>query len=240
VEQDNMDFQVEHGNEKIIDNNFIVIGMGFGLWSIITIIIFYIFFFAGIIDWNQNISIFEIIKQENQKNVRFIFAIFLWVLSTIMALVSFLNLKKEPKYFTYLDSDKFLHTPFSMEQSKINHSDVLYIKKSFFPLYGKSPRGFKPAHLLLIFAIPIIQSIFLVMYFFKVCCWMWNTIILGKDSRFMIFSYIIVFKNESELININLLNNKDYTILDEYLYKYFNKNIEDLDINFTLVRQEGK
>jgi len=227
-------------NDKVIDNNFIVIGMGFGLWLIFTIILIYSFFFAGIIDWSQNVSIVEIVKQELEKNVRFIFAFFLWILSTFMAFVSFLKLKKEPKYFTNLHSDKFLHFPFSIEQSEINHSDVLYIKKSFFPLFGKNPRGIKPAHLLLIFAVPIIQSIFLAMYFFKVCYWIWNKIILGKNSRFMIFSYIIVFKSESELININLLENKDYVILDEYLSKYFNRHIKDLDINFTLVKQEGK
>ena len=76
-----------------------------------------------------------------------------------MAFLSFLNLKKEPKYFTYLYPDKFVHIPFSMELSEINHSDVLHIKKSFFPLFGKSPKRINPVHLLLIIVVPIIQSV---------------------------------------------------------------------------------
>ena len=52
----------------------------------------------------------------------------------------------------------------------------------------------------------------------------------------MLYSYIIVFKNESELLNINLLSNSDYLMLDKYLEKKFKKHIEDLDVNLTLVR----
>ena len=225
-------------HNNFINNNFIIFGMGIGFWFVVTIIIFYLLFFAGLIDWNQDKAIIEIIELEAKKSVRPIIIFFLWGLMSVMAIISFLKLRKEPKYFTELAKNKFVQIPISMEVNEIAHSDVMYIKKSFFPLFGKSPRGVHPAHLLLLIALPIIQSIFLAMYWFKICYWIWNKFILKKDTKFMIFSYIIVFKSESEILNINLLKNSDYLILDEYLYKKFRKNIKDLDVNFTFVRVE--
>jgi len=56
----------------------------------------------------------------------------------------------------------------------------------------------------------------------------------------MFYSYILVFKDPSNVININLLHAKDYIKLDDYFKKYFDKEIAKLPINTTLVKTKGE
>ena len=220
---------------KKIDNNFIIIGMGIGLLSLASLFFFYMLFLSGTIDWNQNKPIIEIIHLEIMKSSRPLIVFVAWMVGLLMGLKSWIKLSKVPKYFTYLDENKFIQVPIFLEEDKIIHEDVTSIKKSFFPLYGNAPRWMHPI-VLAPFALLFVQPTYLIMYIFKLCYWVWNKFVLKKETKFMIFSYIIIFKNESELLNINLLKNSDYAMLDTYLDEKFKKHIEDLDINSTLLR----
>lgn len=226
--------------EKIkINNTFLIIAMGFGFWFVLTLFLIYGFFFSGKIDWNQDLPILEIIQLEMSKSARPMLIVNLWIIATIWALKDFRKLIKTPKYFTTLGDDYFEHVPIATESKYIKHEEVFTIKKSFFPLYGNRADSLHLSHIFLLLAVPVSQIIFLITYVQKVIYWIYLKLFTNKPCKFMFYSYVLVFKDTSNVININLLHARDYHRLDNYLKEHFGKEITDLPINTTLVKIKG-
>ncbi len=226
-------------SEPIINNTFIVIGMGFSVILLFTVLLVHTFFFSEIIDWNQNNSIIKVIELELNKSLRPFLIVIFWSITVVLALKDFRKLIKNPKYSTLLTSKYFKHTPIATEATCIEHKDVIDIKKSFFPLFGNRHKQLHFSHLFLLIVIPISQIIFLMLYVLKVIYWTYLKKNFNKEVKFLFYSYIIVYKNESDVININLLTFNSYQTINGYLKKYFNTNISDLPINTTLVKSKG-
>jgi len=222
-----------------VSNNFIVIGMGFGFWLILTFVIVYSLFFSGVINWNQDQAIFDLIQTELSKSVRPLLATLMWLVATILAIKEFIKLKKQPKYFTDLANDTFNHIPISTEIRSIKKEDVYEIKKSFFPLFGNRNKDIHISHLFLILVIPVSQFIFFILYLLKVLYWSYLKLFTKEQVKFLLYSFIIVSKNQSDVININILSENDYRNIDDYLYKHFNLKIKNLPINKVLVKSKG-
>lgn len=223
-----------------INNTFLIIAMGFGFWLIVTSIPFYGFFFSGVIDWNQDLSISEIIQLEMSKSARPMLVVSFWIIATVWAIKDFRNLIKTPKYLTTLGDDYFEHVPMVTESKYIKHDEIFAIKKSFFPLYGNRAETLHISHVFLLLVIPVSQIIFLMTYVQKVIYWIYLKLFTNEPCRFMFFSYVLVFKDPSNVININLLHAKDYQKLDNYLKEHFGKEIAKLPINTTLVKTKGE
>ena len=225
---------------SFINNTFLIIGMGFGFWLVITLFFIYGFLFSGKIDWTQNLAVLEIIQVEISKSARPMLVVIFWLIATILALKDFRKLIKTPKYFTILGDDYFEHVPMSTESKYIKHNEVFTIKKSFFPLYGNRAKTLHISHVFLLLAIPVSQIIFFITYVQKVIYWVYLKFFTNKPYKFIFYSYVLVFKDPSNVININLLHAKDYQKLDDYLKGHFDKEIAQLPINTTLVKTKGE
>jgi len=138
-----------------INNTFLIIAMGLGFWLVLTLFLIYGFFFSGIIDWNQEISVFEIIQIEMSKSARPMLVVIYWIIATVWAINDFRNLIRTPKYFTTLRDDYFEHVPMATESKYIQHDEVFAIKKSFFPLYGNRAKTLHISHIFLLLVIPV-------------------------------------------------------------------------------------
>jgi hypothetical protein len=223
-----------------INNTFLIIAMGFGFWLVLTVFFIYGFFFAGKIDWNQEISVLEIIQFEISKSARPMLVVIFWIIATVWAIKDFRNLIRTPKYLTTLGDDYFEHVPMVTESKYIKHDEVFAIKKSFFPLYGNRAETLHISHIFLLLVIPVSQIIFFITYVQKVIYWVYLKLFTNEPCKFMFFSCVLVFKDPSNVININLLHAKDYQKLDDYFKKYFDKEIAKLPINTTLVKTRGE
>jgi len=223
-----------------INNNFILIGMGFGFWLISMSFLNYGMFFSGTINFDQNISFIEIMYIETTtKSARPLLVIIAIIIATLLSLKSFIELRKYPKYITTFSDTTFVNIPIATDVDLINHNEVMEIRKSFFPLFGNRKEGFLGISiyvlLLLPFALLVVVPIFLIMYFIKLLLWL--TVYKNKDSNFLLYSFIIVMKSETEVININLMTKEQYEELDAYLQAYFNTDINSLAINTTLTKK---
>ena len=85
-------------NVITINNSFLVYGMGFGFWLIITGFIFYAIFFSDLIVWEENKTIYQIIEKVLMKSLRPIIIFLLWVVMTLFAIKSLISVLKSQKY----------------------------------------------------------------------------------------------------------------------------------------------
>lgn len=218
-----------------INNNFILIGMGFGFWLILMSFLNYGIFFSGTINFDQNISFLEIMYIETTKSARPLLIIIAMITATLLSLKSFIELLKHPKYITEFSDTAIENVPIFTDVDLIQHSEVMEIRKSFFPLYGNRKEGFHPVYILFPIVAPIKVAVFSIMYFIKLLLWL--IAYKNKDSNFLLYSFIIVMKSETEIININLMTKEQYKELDAYLQAYFNTDINSLPINTTFTKK---
>lgn len=222
----------------VINNNFTSITFGITFWLMFNGLIIYLVFFGDAIDWSQNKDWITILKDEMSKSVRFGGVIVGFVVTNLLAFRSlYKNLKKPRKIILtneYIKGDKSFN-----DLEYINLQDILYIKKSFFPLLatGKVKKNY--------FGI-IVGAIFVLFVFisgWSIRCMIWilNFLFFKKQPFFSITPYITIFSNHTnKVLNIHILLKRDYIQIKKYFLDTLNLNLDEVQINFKLSNITGE
>lgn len=183
---------------------------GFTLLLLYDFLILYIFFYADVINWSANSPLYEFLKNEIQKSFTLL-ALFIWFfVANIVAFFAFIKNLKEP-YKIYFYNNKICSNKSIIEFSLKN---IKHIYKSPYSVWGrKNENNFMFYIAFLIVISFLIIAIFLI-FLARLCCKFFN-----YDYKLSLFYNIVIINDENQIINIQILSNKDYKLIKQYFEK---------------------
>lgn len=208
----------------IIKNNFITIMYGFTFVLLYDLLMIYIAFFSGVIDWSNG-DFFEILKNE-MRNPRFSSGVISFPIVNIWAFIDFIRKLRKPEK-AYLYNDKIYYDKKDITISKENIKNIQ--KSAYTTIYLhtnllKNLIGF-------ISAIPFLIIANLIIFLLKIFMRIFN-----KNITISLFPNIIFNSNDNKVINLYLINNSDYYGLNNYLSQNFNLEIKNLSKSLNYIK----
>jgi hypothetical protein len=222
----------------VIKNNFTSLIFGITFWLMFNGLIIYLIFFGDVINWQQDRDWIMILKDEMSKSTRFGGVVVGVIVTNVLAFFSlYKNLKNPRKIILtnkYIKKDKSFN-----DLEYINLQDILYIKKSFFPLLGtgKVKKNYFGIMIGAIFTL----SVFISGWLIRFIVWILNFIFLKMQPFYSKTPYITIFSNNTNrVLNIHILLKKDYMKLRNYFFNTLNINIDKAQVNFKLINTQGE
>lgn len=204
--------QRDYDKEPIeIGDNFTIRVFELTFLIIFDVFIIYLIFYSGVIDWIQG-DWYEIFQKEMEKSFRFFPVVFGTIIVNIWALFSiFVKNRKYLMQNTNIKQYQKLN-----EIASIDISDITSIKKGFFPILIKK----KGNPIIYIFIIFLFTICYVALFFFKIFSWIYCFLFFKRKPYFSFLSYIFIFSAKTNsVINIHILTQNDYKLLDKYFYE---------------------
>lgn len=208
----NQNLGIDYDKNPIeIRDNFTVMIFELTFLIIFDIFMIYLVFYSDAVDWTQG-DWYIIFQREIEKSFRFFPIVIGTIIVNIMALFSVFTKNRK-----YLMRNKDIKQYQKLNEiASIDISNIIYIKKGFFPILIKK----KGNPVIYIFIFFLLSIGCMAIFFFKIFLWTYCFLFLKKKPYFSFLSYIFIFsKKTNSVMNIHISTQDEYNLLNRYFYK---------------------
>ena len=220
----------------VISNNFTSLVFGVVFWLIFNGISIYFIVYSGLIDLSEDKDLFIVMKNEMYNSVRFSSMLILYFIANIGAFYSLFKIFRISKKIMFKNKQIILNRKNFNDIDELNLNEIQVVKKSIYPLLmtGYTDKNI-PYYVGHIIAVPFVLLSSFISFVIIVVKLMYDKTFLPLDSFNGIYTYVIIYKNNSnKVINVHISNKKEYIELKQYFSKTLKLDLDLVPTNYKL------